>query len=104
MDDHTNALTVRGPDQTPWYVVDHAPGITAAEIVAGRLRTANIPVFLSREAAANSAIPLSVGLLGGVDVAVPEAFYAEALLLLEGDETDLDELPPPTIDGPDEES
>ena len=96
MDDNTNAIVKRsGPDRKTWYVVVHAVDMTTAEIPAGLLRSASIPVFLFREAAGSSAIPVSVGLLGGVDVAVPEAYYAEAMALLErgGDEI-LDELLP----------
>lgn len=84
----------RGPDRKLWYVVAHAVDMTSASIPAGLLRSAGIPVFLFREAAGQSAIPLSVGLLGGVDVAVPEAFYDEALALLEGDDEPPDERPP----------
>lgn len=84
----------RGPDRKTWYIVAHAPDMTSAEIPAGLLRSANIPVFLFREAAGSSAIPLSVGLLGGVDVAVPEAYYEEAMALLEADTGLFDELPP----------
>ena len=90
----------RGPDQRIWYVVAHAVDMTSAAIPAGLLRSANIPVFLFREAAGQSAIPLSVGLLGGVDVAVPEAFYDEALALLEADAEPPDELPPDTTEPP----
>ncbi len=84
----------RGPDQKLWYVVAHAVDMTSASIPAGLLRSAGIPVFLFREAAGQSALPLSVGLLGGVDVAVPQAFYAEALALLEEDDPPPDVLPP----------
>jgi hypothetical protein len=84
----------RGPDQKVWYVVAHATDMTVAEIPAGLLRSANIPVFLFREAAGSSAIPLSVGKLGGVDVTVPEAYYEEAMALLEGDNEQFDELLP----------
>jgi hypothetical protein len=89
-----NALTRRGPDDRIWYVVAHATDLTNAEIVAGLLRSAAIPVFLFREAAGSSAIPVSVGLLGGVDIAVPEAYYAEAMALLDADAGWTDELPP----------
>jgi hypothetical protein len=84
--------TRRGPDRKIWYIVAHAPDLATAEIPAGLLRSANIPVYLFREAAGSSAIPLTVGLLGGVDVAVPEAYYQEAMALLEGDYTNHDEL------------
>jgi hypothetical protein len=92
----------RGPDQKPWYIVAHATGMVAAEIPAGLLRSAGIPVYLFREAAGSSAIPISVGLLGGVDVGVPEAYYEEARALLDSDDSDWDELPPET-DAPDED-
>jgi hypothetical protein len=85
----------RGPDRQTWYVVARAADLVAAEIPAGLLRSAGIPVFLFREAAGSSALPLTVGLLGGVDVAVPEAYYAEASALLDPDADDLSgELPP----------
>jgi hypothetical protein len=84
----------RGPDRKTWYIVAHATDLASAEIPAGLLRGANIPLVLIREAA-SSAIPLSVGLLGGVDIAVPEAYYEEAQALLDPDrDDDLDELPP----------
>lgn len=87
----------RGPDRKDWYVVAHAFDLTSAEIPAGLLRSAGIPVYLAREAIGSSALPLSVGLFGGVDIAVPESFYLEALALLENQENDLlDELPPGT--------
>jgi hypothetical protein len=96
MDENTNAVMKRrGPDRKTWYVVAHAVDMTTAEIPAGLLRSAGIPVYLFREAAGSSAIPVSVGLLGGVDVAVPEAYFAEAMALLdEGSDDFLDELPP----------
>jgi hypothetical protein len=92
----------RGPDRKIWCVVAHAVSMTDAEIPAGLLRTAGIPVFLFREAVGSSAIPVFFGLLGGVEVAVPEAYYEEAMALLDEDEEGLDELPPPSGD-PDEE-
>ncbi len=93
MDDESNAIIKRqGPDDKTWYVVAHTPDLATAAIPAGLLRSANIPVFLFREAAGSSAIPLTYGLLGGVDVAVPEAYYPEASALLDDDEQN-DELP-----------
>ncbi|MBI5960830.1 MAG: DUF2007 domain-containing protein, partial [Chloroflexi bacterium] len=74
------------PDRKTWYVVAFAVDMVTAEIPAGLLRSAGIPVFLFREAAGSSAIPVSVGLLGGVDVGVPEAYYDEALALIEGED------------------
>ena len=90
----------RGPDQALWYVVAHAVDMASAAIPAGLLRSAGIPVFLFREAAGQSAIPLSVGLLGGVDVAVPEAYYDEALALLEADDDEAADALPPQADEP----
>jgi hypothetical protein len=52
--------------------------------------------------AASSAIPLTVGLLGGVDIAVPEKYYEEAQALLDSDRDDpLDELPSGEEQAPD---
>ena len=87
-----NALIKRGPQGTSWYVVAHAAAMTGAAIPAGLLRSAGIPVYLFREAI-NSVLPLMT--FGGVDIAVPEAYYAEALALLDVDQDGpLDELPP----------
>jgi hypothetical protein len=95
MDNNPNAITRRGPDKRTWYVVAQTSDMASAEIVAGLLRSANIPVFLFREAI-SSALPLAYGLLGGVEVAVPEAYYGEARALLDADFEELDELPPET--------
>lgn len=78
----------RGPDDRVWYVVAEAQGMTEAEIVGGLLRTAGIPVYFFREAL-GTALPVSVGLVGGVQVAVPEQYYDEAMALLESDEDNL---------------
>lgn len=90
-----DAITRRGPDKKTWYVVEQVPDMTSAEVVAGLLRSAGIPVFLFREAI-NTALPLMYGPLGGVEVAVPEAYYDEAMTLLGAEDEDLDELPPET--------
>lgn len=97
MTDNSNAIIKRrGPDRALWYVVAHAVDMTTASIPAGLLESAGIPVFLFREAIGSSALPVTVGKMGGVDIAVPEAYYEEALALLEPDDDDLlDELPPP---------
>lgn len=100
MTDNPNAIIKRrGPDQRLWYVVAHAIDMTSAAIPAGLLRSAGIPVYLFREAV-GSAIPVTVGKMGGVDVAVPEAYYAEAVTLLEQDDDDeiVGELPAPEDD------
>ncbi len=98
MSDNPNAIIKRrGPDQELWYVVAHAMDMTSAAIPAGLLRSAGIPVYLFREAV-GSAIPVTFGKMGGVDVAVPEAYYAEAVVLLEDDGENFDELPSPDDD------
>jgi hypothetical protein len=93
-----NALIKRGPHGTVWYVVAHASDMAGAAIPAGLLRSAGMPVFLFREAI-NSVLPLMS--FGGVDIAVPEAYYVEAMGLLESDGP-YDELPPEAGD-PDED-
>ncbi len=100
--DNKALIKKRGPDQKTWYVVAHTADLASAAIPAGLLRSAGIPVFLFREAVGSSAIPLSVGLLGGVDVAVPEAYYLEAAALLDDDPADRAELPASNKDDPDE--
>lgn len=93
MSDSEHALTRRGPDQKLWYIIGHATSMAQAEIPAGLLRSAGIPVYLFREAG-STAIPVTVGLLGSIDIAVPEAYYADALALLEAvDFLPDDELP-----------
>lgn len=88
-----NAITRLGPDKKTWYVVEQAIDMTSAQVVAGLLRSANIPVFLIREAI-NSALPLMYGPLSGVEIAVPEAYYAEARALLDADFEEPDALEP----------
>jgi hypothetical protein len=96
MDENRNALTRRGPDKKNWYVVAQAMGMTDAEIPAGLLRSAGIPVFLFREAV-STVLPVMPG-FGGVQVAVPEAYYLEARALLDADFENLDELRPDSGD------
>jgi hypothetical protein len=99
--DDKKVIKWRGPDRKTWYIVAHATDLAAAEIPAGLLRSANIPLVMIREAA-SSAIPLTVGLLGGVDIAVPEKYYEEAQALLDPDRDDSpDELPPGEEQAPD---
>lgn len=89
----------RSLDNRPWYVVATAPGEAVAAIIAGRLKTAGIPVWIYRESA-GAAIGLSVGPLGTVEVLVPEDYYEEALALLEADDAPLlDDGAPPLDDG-----
>lgn len=92
--DPSDLIKKSGPDRRTWYIVAHAADLTSAAIPAGLLRSADIPVFLFREAAGASAIPLTVGKLGGVDIGVPEAYYEEARALLDDDDSVFDELLP----------
>lgn len=111
MDDQEDRQVIkrRGPDDRTWYIVAEAQGMTEAEIIGGLLRTAGIPVYFFREAL-GTAMPVSVGLVGGVQVAVPESFYGEAMALLEDEQdalpwetdTDADEFEDDT-EPPDEE-
>jgi hypothetical protein len=87
MDENTNTIIKKGPQRQDWYVVAHAMSLTAAEIPAGLLRTAGIPVYLFHEAI-SSAIPLTFGPLARIDIAVPEQYYREAKALLEDDDSD----------------
>lgn len=94
MTENENAIIKKGPDKQDWYVVAHAVDLTTAEIPAGLLRSAHIPVYLFREAISSSALPLPLSPLGGVQVAVPAAYYEEALALLDVGTPAWDELPP----------
>lgn len=94
MDKSENPIIKKGPHDQDWYVVAEAVDLTSAEIPAGLLRSAEIPVYLFREAISSSALPLSIGPLSGVQVAVPAAYYLEAKTLLEMDDAAWDELLP----------
>jgi hypothetical protein len=80
----------RRPAQKEWTVVAHATGLIEAEIIAGLLRTAEIP-YLIRQESVGRVLGLTIG-LGMVTVLVPSQYEAEALALL--DEPSLDDLPP----------
>jgi hypothetical protein len=95
--DNNDAIIKRGPNGEPWYVVARASTMLNAEIVAGLLRNAGIPVLLFREAAGSSAIPLTIGAFGVVEIAVPEAHYGEALALLRDDDDDDGSDFPPAV-------
>jgi hypothetical protein len=83
-------LTRPGPDRRDWYVVAQPGGEAETAIIVGALRSANIPFWVSRESA-GTAIVLTAGLLGNIDVLVPEAYYAEAMALLHAEATPLDD-------------
>lgn len=73
------------PREVRWVVVARTPGITAAEIIVGRLRSEDIPARAWQEGA-GEALGLMVGILGTGNVVVPEEFADRALAILESDE------------------
>ena len=79
-----------------WVMVAHATGLAEAEIIAGLLRTAEIPSYIQQESVGR-VLGISFGSMGLVKVLVPIAFEQEAIALL--DEPTLDDLPP-GLDGP----
>ncbi len=87
--------TPGGSSEARWEVIATAPGIAAAQIIAGRLQAEGIPARAWQEAA-GQAIGLTVGLLGTGYVSVPQEFAdlaREIVTMEEGDESDeLDEL------------
>ncbi len=69
-----------------WQEVATASGITAAQIIVGRLQSEGIPARAWQEGA-GQATGLVVGLLGTAHVVVPEEFAEQARDILdEGDE------------------
>lgn len=73
----TAETTLGGPQPVRWIIVAETAGIMPAHIIAGRLKTEGIPVYVWQESAGN-ALPFTVGLLGTAYVAVPEPFEEEA--------------------------
>lgn len=69
------------PREVRWVVVETAPGITAAEIIVGRLRSEGIPARAWQEGA-GEALGLVVGVLGTGHVVVPEEFAEQARAIL----------------------
>lgn len=69
---------------TNWIVVASVASIEA-EIIAGRLKSLGVPVFLQREAAA-AAIGLTIG-VGAVKILVPESHYKFVMATLYPDES-----------------
>lgn len=79
-----------GPREVRWTVVAKTPGITAAEIIVGRLVSEGIPARAWQEGA-GEALGLMVGLLGTAHVGVPEEYADRALAILEFEE-DIDDF------------
>ncbi len=87
--DTNNAHPVPEADNTgqeiTWEIVAKTPGITVAEIIAGRLQSEGIPARAWQEGA-GEALGLIVGLLGTGHVVVPEEYADRARAILEADE------------------
>ncbi len=64
-----------------WEVVATAPGLTPAQVIAGRLKAEGIPARAWQEGAGRAA-GLVVGLLGTGYVEVPEQYVEQALDIL----------------------
>lgn len=73
-----------------WTVVETTPGITGAEIIAGRLQSEGIPARAWQEGA-GEALGLIVGLLGTGHVVVPEEYAERARAILAADQVAFDE-------------
>lgn len=88
----TSEGTPGGEEPVTWVSVAAALGPAHAEILRGRLETEGIPALVVREPA-GSAYGLTVGLLGQVDIVVPQEYAARAREILAdvGEETGEDE-------------
>jgi hypothetical protein len=76
----------KGDDEpVPWVPVLAVFNMAQAALAIARLRDEGIPAQLRHEAA-STAIPVSVGILGMIDVIVPEPMSEKAMLILDIDE------------------
>lgn len=83
-------------DQPDWVVVAYAHSLIEAEIIAGLLKSFEVPVFIQRESV-GQALGLTIGALGMIRLLVPAQFEIVAMKLLDDeDDEDLSTL----IDGP----
>jgi hypothetical protein len=89
----------RGEDEpAPWVVVLTVYDPVGAAIAAARLGDEGIPVR-TRQEAASSVLPVGLGILGRIDLLVPEPRAEEALVILEdvgaldADDEPLDDSP-----------
>lgn len=84
-----------------WVIVATTNGSAEAEIIAGLLKTADIPYYIQQESVGR-VLGINFGTMGRVDVLVPQKFAPEAIALL--DDPTLDDGPPgiegPTIEFP----
>ena len=86
----------KGDDEpAPWVPVLAVFNMAQAALAIARLRDEGVPARLRQEAA-STAIPVSVGILGRIDVMVPESMAEKAMLILDIDE----EEPDPDSDYP----
>lgn len=83
--DNTDSATPGDSQEITWERVATTPGITVAEIIAGRLQSEGIPARAWQEGA-GEALGLIVGLLGTGHVVVPEEYAEQARAILEADE------------------
>lgn len=70
-----------------WVAVAYAADRLEAEIVAGLLRSFEVPVFIQQEAMGRI-FGLSLGQLGMIKILVPAAYEHVAVTLLEEDDPD----------------
>ncbi|MFN2138315.1 MAG: putative signal transducing protein [Candidatus Promineifilaceae bacterium] len=78
--------TPGGRKEVRWVEVAQTPGLTPAQIMAGRLQAEGVPAYAWQEGA-GQATGLIVGMLGAGHVMVPEDFEDEALRILSEDAT-----------------
>lgn len=83
--DNSQSATPQEGQEIAWEIVAKTPGITVAEIIAGRLQSEGIPARAWQEGA-GEALGLIVGLLGTGHVVVPEEYADRARAILEADE------------------
>lgn len=84
----------RGEDESsPWKTVATVYDQASAVLMTAFLKDAGIPVRIRQEAV-SSALPVTVGLLGRIELRVPESMQHKALLILaeehEAGESDAD--------------
>lgn len=84
------ASSRRGHEPDALVVVAETAGELTAEVIQGRLESANIPSALQYESMGTSLFPVPSVPLGRVRVLVPPEFADEALALLSS-EVDLDD-------------
>lgn len=89
-----------GDEHVPWVTVLETFDRIEAVIIQSKLHDAGIPARLRQEGA-NSAFPVTVGILGRIEVRVPETVEEQAFDLVKA-HFDADPIPPET-DHPDED-